>query len=152
MTTTIDEVDDLHQLLGQKLEDSDWFDITQDRVDLFADATDDRQWIHVDVERANDESPYGGPIAHGYLTLSLLSAMVLQVLSVRQASMAVNYGLNKVRFPAPVPVGSKVRLSAEVQAVEAIADGVQIILRATVHCTVVQKPVCVAEPVYRFYR
>ncbi len=152
MPTTIDKVDDLHQLLGQKLEDSDWFDITQDRVNIFAEATDDRQWIHVDVDRANNESPYGGPIAHGYLTLSLLSAMFLQVLHVRQASMAINYGLNKVRFPAPVPVGSKVRLSTEVTAVEDIADGVQIILRATVHCTASQKPVCVAEPVYRFYR
>lgn len=108
MPTTIDKVDDLHQLLGQKLEDSDWFDITQDRVNTFAEATDDRQWIHVDVDRANNESLYGGPIAHGYLTLSLLSAMFLQVLHVRQASMAINYGLNKVRFPEPVPVGSKV--------------------------------------------
>ncbi|RZI53583.1 MAG: MaoC family dehydratase [Pseudonocardia sp.] len=152
MPNTIDDVDDLHRLLGQQLENSDWFDITQDRVNTFADATDDHQWIHVDVARANAESAFGGPIAHGYLTLSLLSAMVLQVLTVRQASMAVNYGLNKVRFPAPIPVGSKVRLTAEVASVEDIAGGVQIALRATVHCTAVDKPVCVAEPVYRFYR
>ncbi|MFC9663996.1 MaoC family dehydratase [Nocardia sp. NPDC127606] len=152
MPTTIDDVDALHRLLGQQLESSDWFDITQDRVKTFADATEDHQWIHIDVARANAESPFGAPIAHGYLTLSLLSAMVLQVLTVRQTSMAVNYGLNKVRFPAPVPVGSKIRLEAEVTSVEDIAGGVQITLRATVHCTAVNKPVCVAEPVYRFYR
>ncbi|QTJ65843.1 MaoC family dehydratase [Rhodococcus sp. ZPP] len=152
MPTTIDDVDALHGLLGQQLASSDWFDITQDRVNTFADATDDHQWIHVDVERANSESAYGGPIAHGYLTLSLLSAMFSQVLEVRQASMAVNYGLNKVRFPAPVPVGSKVRLSAELITVEDIAGGIQIVLRATVHCSAVDKPVCVAEPLFRFYR
>ncbi|WP_370183980.1 MaoC family dehydratase [Rhodococcus wratislaviensis] len=152
MPTTVEDVDGLHGLLGQQLECSEWFDITQDRVNTFADATDDHQWIHVDVERANTESPYGGPIAHGYLTLSLLSAMFLQVLTVRQASMAVNYGLNKVRFPAPVPVGSKVRLSAELITVEDIAGGIQIVVRAIVHCTAVDKPVCVAEPVFRFYR
>ncbi|WP_275957292.1 MaoC family dehydratase [Rhodococcus pseudokoreensis] len=100
----------------------------------FADATDDHQWIHVDVERANAESPFGGPIAHGYLTLSLLSAMVLQVLNVRQTSMAVNYGLNNVRFPAPVPVGSKVRLSAELITVEDIGGGIQIVSEQ--QCTV----------------
>ncbi|WP_067904585.1 MaoC family dehydratase [Nocardia vaccinii] len=152
MTTTIDNVDDLHRLLGQQLDCSDWLDITQDRVNTFADATADHQWIHVDIERANTESPYGGPIAHGYLTLSLLSAMFLQTLTVRRTSMAVNYGLNKVRFPAPVPVGSKVRLTATVTTVEEIDDGVQIVLAATVECTAVDKPVCVAEPVFRFYR
>ncbi|MDV6212746.1 MaoC family dehydratase [Rhodococcus erythropolis] len=152
MSTTIDDVDDLHSLLGRQLESSGWFDITQDRVNTFAGATDDHQWIHVDVERAIADSPYGGPIAHGYLTLSMLSAMFLQVLTVRQASMAVNYGLNKVRFPAPVPVGSKVRLTATVASVEDIDGGVQIVLNAAVDCTAASKPVCVAEPVFRFYR
>jgi len=152
MPTIIDSVDDFHALLGQQLESSDWFEITQSSVDSFADATHDHQWIHVDVERANRDSPYGGPIAHGYFTLSLLSAMFLQVLSVRHLSMAVNYGLNKVRFPAPVPVGSKVRLSAWLESVDEIAGGVQIVLRAIVQCTDVDKPVCVAEPVFRFYR
>ncbi|MGV9870325.1 MaoC family dehydratase [Rhodococcus koreensis] len=152
MATTIDEVDDLHRLIGQELDSSDWFEVTQARVNMFSDATDDHQWIHVDLARANAESPFGGPVAHGYLTLSLLAPMVLQVVTVRQASMVVNYGLNKVRFPAPVPVGSKVRLKAEVASVEDITGGVQLVLRALVHCTAVDKPVCAAEPVYRFYR
>ncbi|MFE5708385.1 MaoC family dehydratase [Rhodococcus koreensis] len=151
MPTTIDKVDDLHGLLGQLLEPSDWIEITQDRINTFADASDDHQWIHVDVERATTESPFGGPIAHGYLTLSLLSTMFEQILNVRGASMAVNYGLNKVRFPAPVPVGSKVRLVVEVAAVEDVTGGVQVILQATVHCSAGDKPACVAEPVYRYY-
>ncbi|MEV0688229.1 MaoC family dehydratase [Nocardia sp. NPDC050378] len=151
MPITVEDVDSLHGLLGQQLGSSEWFDITQGRVNTFADATDDHQWIHVDVERAGAESPYGGPIAHGYLTLSLLGPMFLQLVEVRQTSMVVNYGLNKVRFPAAVPVGSKVRLSAELIGVDDIAGGVQIVVQATVHCTAVDKPVCVAEPVYRFY-
>ncbi|MGW4338120.1 MaoC family dehydratase [Rhodococcus koreensis] len=152
MTTTIVHVDDLHRLAGTQLEASDRFEITQDRVDAFADATDDHQWIHVDVARATSESQFGGPIAHGYLTLSLLSAMFLQVLSVPDASMAVNYGLNKVRFPAPVPVGSKVRSAAAATAVDNIVGGVQITLEVIVECSAVDKPVCVAEVVFRFYR
>lgn len=152
MPTTINDVDDLREAAGLELKPSEWFNITQERIDQFADATDDHQWIHVDVERAKADSPFGGPIAHGYLTLSLLSAMFMQVVSVPSASMAVNYGLNKVRFPAPVPVGSKVRLSATVSSVEEITGGVQIILAAVVNCSASERPVCVAEPVFRYYR
>lgn len=150
MPTTI-EVNRLHELNGSRLEASDWFEITQERVKGFANATQDHQWIHVDVERARAESPFGGPIAHGYLTLSLLSAMFEQVLVVSDASMAVNYGLNRVRFPAPVPIGSKVRLTAEVSAVEEIVGGVAVVLNAIVECSAAPRPVCVAEPVYRYY-
>lgn len=152
MPTTINDVDGLLEIAGLRLEPSDWFDITQERINQFAGATDDHQWIHVDVDRAQLESPFGGPVAHGYLTLSLFSAMFMQVLSVPGASMTVNYGLNKVRFPAPVPVGSKVRLSATVSSVEQIAGGVQITLAAVIESAAADRPVCVAEPVFRYYR
>ena len=122
-TTTIAE---LPSLKGQELGTSEWVEITQDRVNLFADATGDHQWIHVDVERANAESPFGGPIAHGYLTLSLIIPMYSEVLAVTDAKMGVNYGLNKVRFPAPVPVGAKVRLTATLKDVEEVAGGLQV--------------------------
>lgn len=150
MATTVDTVEDLAGLVGRHLGTSEWFEVTQDRVNLFADATDDHQWIHVDPERAA-AGPFGGPIAHGYLTLSLLVPMWAQVLTVRQRSMAVNYGLNKVRFPAPVPVGSRVRLSATLAACEAVPGGVQILVDAVVEREGGEKPVCVAQPIYRIY-
>ena len=109
MTTTTTTIAELPSLKGQELGVSDWYEVTQEAVNLFADATGDHQWIHIDVERAKEESPYGGPIAHGYLTLSLLVPLVSQTYTVTDAKMGVNYGLNKVRFPAPVPVGSKLR-------------------------------------------
>lgn len=141
----------LHSLVGESLGHSDWFAITQQRVDVFADATEDHQWIHVDPARASTESPYGGPIAHGYLTLSLLSAMWEQILVIDGLGMGVNYGLNKVRFPAAVPVGARVRGHASVLAVREVGPGVELMLTVTVECDGVQKPVCVAEPIFRFY-
>ena len=111
MTLIVNGLDELKAKAGQDLGYSDWLSVTQDRVDTFADATDDHQWIHVDVERASS-GPFGGPIAHGYLTLSLLIPLWSQIIELRGIRMAVNYGLNKVRFPAPVPVGSKIRLGA----------------------------------------
>ena len=113
MTTIINGIEELKSKVGEHLGYSDWLEVTQDRVNLFADATGDHQWIHVDVERANAESPFGGPIAHGYLTLSLAPAMVPQVVQVHGFSMAVNYGAGKVRFPSPVPVGSNLRAGVE---------------------------------------
>jgi acyl dehydratase len=110
MTTT--SMAELPSLKGQELGSSPWFEVTQDRVNTFAEATDDRQWIHLDVERAKRESPFGGPVAHGYLTLSLLIPLWSHVLTVVDAAAVVNYGLNKVRFPAPVPVGGRIRLTA----------------------------------------
>ena len=124
-TTTMAE---LPGLVGTELGTSDWHEVTQEHVNLFAEATGDHQWIHVDVERAKAESPFGGPIAHGYLTLSLLAPLSPQVLVVSDTVMGVNYGLNKVRFPSPVPVGSKVRLTATLKSVEEVAGGLQLTL------------------------
>ena len=147
-TTTLTE---LPGLVGQELGTSDWYEITQDAVQKFADATGDHQWIHLDVERAKQESPFGGPIAHGYLTLSLLASLSGQVLAVTDTAMGVNYGLNKVRFPSPVPVGSKVRASAPLKDVTEFAGGLQYTLTVTVEREGGEKPVCIAEPVYRVY-
>ena len=150
--TTVEGVDGVLAVVGQHLGHSEWVTITQEQVNLFADATDDHQWIHVDVERARAESPYGGPIAHGYLTLALLVPLSSQVLVVTDTVMGVNYGLNKVRFPAPVPVGAKVRLTATLKDVEEVAGGLQITLAAVIEREGGDKPVCIAEPVYRYYR
>jgi acyl dehydratase len=120
-------------------------------VNTFADATDDHQWIHVDVERAKTESPFGGPIAHGFLTLSLIVPMYGQILRVTDAKMGVNYGLNKVRFPAPVPVGAKVRMVATLKEVEEVPGGLQLTVGAVIEREGGDKPVCVAEPLFRVY-
>jgi acyl dehydratase len=150
MTTTTTTLAELPSLKGRELGTSDWFEVTQDRVNLFAEATGDHQWIHVDVERAKKESPYGGPIGHGYLTLSMLIPMWNQVLAVPDAKMGVNYGLNKVRFPAPVPVGSRIRLTATLTDVEEVKGGLQATVTAVIEREGGDKPVCVAEPVFRF--
>ncbi len=147
-TTTIAE---LPSLKGQELGTSDWFEITQERVNTFADATGDHQWIHLDVERAKAESPFGGPIAHGYLTLSLIVPLVAQTYTITDAVMGVNYGLNKVRFPAPVPVGSRVRATATLLDVEEVAGGVQNTVSVLIEREGGDKPVCIAEWVTRAY-
>jgi acyl dehydratase len=148
-TTTI-TLAELPALKGTVLGVSDWFEVTQERVNTFADATDDHQWIHVDPERAK-ESPFGGPIAHGFLTLSLLVPMWEQVLSVTDKTMGVNYGLNKVRFPAPVPVGSRIRLTATLADVTEVKDGLQLTVAGTIEREGSDKPVCVLEWVSRAY-
>jgi acyl dehydratase len=147
-TTTMAE---LPGLVGTELGTSDWYEVTQEHVNLFAEATGDHQWIHVDPERAKKESPYGGPIAHGYLTLSLLVPLFTQVLTVTDTAMGVNYGLNKVRFPAPVPVGAKVRMTATLTNVEEFTGGLQLTFSCEMEREGGDKPVCVAEPVYRYY-
>jgi acyl dehydratase len=147
-TTTMAEVPGL---VGTELGSSDWHEVTQEHVNLFADATGDHQWIHVDVERAKAESPFGGPIAHGYLTLSLLAPLSSEVLVVTDTVMGVNYGLNKVRFPSPVPVGSKVRLTASLTSVDEFPGGLQLTLAAVIEREGGDKPVCIAEPVFRYY-
>jgi acyl dehydratase len=151
MSTTTTTLAELPSLKGQLLGVSEWFEITQQRVNTFADATDDHQWIHVDVERASRESPFGGPIGHGFLTLSLFVPMWSQVLVVTDVGMAVNYGLNKVRFPAPVPVGSKVRLTATLVDVEEVKGGLQLTIGGVIEREGGDKPVCVLESVTRFY-
>ena len=143
-------LDDLRKLAGADLGTSDWLEITQERVDTFADATGDRQWIHVDVERAR-EGPFGGTIAHGYLTLALIIPLWTQLLPIDGIRMAVNYGLNRVRFPAPVPVGSQVRLHARVASADGVSDGVQLTVEFTVELRGSDKPAVVAEALYRYY-
>jgi acyl dehydratase len=151
MSTTTTTLAELPSFVGEELGTSDWIEVTQERVNLFADATGDHQWIHVDVERANRESPFGGPIAHGYLTLSLLIPMWSQVLVVTDVAMAVNYGLNKVRFPAPLPVGSRVRMRATLTQVDDVPGGVQFTVTQTFEREGGDKPVCVAESLSRVY-
>lgn len=143
-------IDDLPHKVGEPLGTSDWIEITQDRVDAFADCTGDHQWIHVDVERAT-AGPFGGPIAHGFLTLSLAPALVGGLLQVGGIKMGVNYGLNKVRFVSPVPVGSKLRASGVLKEVSEVTGGVQVILEATFEVDGAAKPACVAELVFRYY-
>ncbi len=150
MSTTV-SLAELPSLKGSVLGTSEWFEITQQRVNTFADATDDHQWIHVDVARAEKESPFGGPIGHGFLTLSLFVPMWSQVLTVTGTTMAVNYGLNRVRFPAPVPVGSKIRLTATLVDVQEVTGGLQLIVGGVVEREGGDKPVCVLEAVMRFY-
>ena len=149
--TTADGVEGVQALVGQHLGHSDWVEITQEQVNQFAEATGDHQWIHVDPERATKESPFGGPIAHGYLTLSLLVPLFGGVLRVTDTVMGVNYGLNKVRFPSPVPVGSRLRLTATLKDVEEVAGGLQVTVAAVIEAEGGSKPVCIAEPVFRMY-
>ena len=151
MSSTTTTLAELPSLKGQVLGVSEWFEVSQDRVNKFADATDDHQWIHVDPERAAAESPFGGPIAHGFLTLSLYIPMFSQVLKVTDVKMGVNYGLNKVRFPAPVPVGSKIRLTATLLDVEEVKGGLQLTASGVIEREGSDKPVCVLESLSRLY-
>ena len=150
MATTVHGIDQFHQLVGQHLGYSEWHEITQKQVNLFADATGDHQWIHVDPDRAKD-GPFGGPIAHGYLTLALAPVFLGEVLVVEGMSMGVNYGCNKVRFPSPVPVGSRLRLGASVASAEDVTGGVQAVLDLVLETEGSSKPSCVAQVVYRYF-
>ena len=141
----------MRALAGHEVALTDWVEVTQQRVDLFADATDDHQWIHVNPERCKTESPFGGPIAHGFLTLSMLSSLFESAIRMTDATMVVNYGLNKVRFPAPVPVGSRIRARLTLQKVEDIEGGAQLEWSVVVECECGSKPVCVAEMLMRRY-
>ena len=143
-------VEELKQAVGSHLGFSEWWEITQERVDLFADATDDHQFIHVDPQRAA-QTPFGGPIAHGFLTLSMGIPLLGQIIQVEGVRMAVNYGVNKVRFPAPVPVGSKLRAGASIVSVDDVSGGVQLVLDVTFEIEGGEKPVCVAQTVSRYY-
>ena len=143
-------VDGLKVAVGEHLGYSEYFDVTQERVNQFAEATGDHQWIHVDVERAKS-GPFGGPIAHGYLTLSLGPMLYPTVVRIEGFTMGVNYGANKVRFPSPVPVGSKIRLGVKLLEVEDIANGVQMTMEFTFECQGASKPSCVAEIIFRSY-
>jgi acyl dehydratase len=150
MTTATMDMASLREATGTHLGYTDWREMTQERVNEFADATDDHQFIHVDVERAK-ETPFGGTIAHGYLTLSLLAWASGELMHVSDAKMAVNYGLDRVRFPAPLPVGAQWRVGAEIVEVTEVAGGVQIKTKCTVEVKDQEKPACVAETLARIY-
>ena len=148
--TVFETLDEVKAAVGTPLGASDWVEVTQDRVNQFADATGDYQWIHTDVERARRESPFGGPIAHGYLTLALSNMFLPQIIEVRGVSLGVNYGTARVRFPAPVPVGSRVRATAELVACDDIPGGVQTTIRITVEIEGGDKPACVVDSLSRW--
>lgn len=150
----LDSPDSLKDLVGQEIAVTDWFNVTQERIQQFADATLDHQWIHVDVERARRESPFGAPIAHGFLTLSLLPHFMHEALQIKQGiRLGVNYGLNRVRFVSPVRAGSNIRARITLQSQKDVPpNGVEVVFNATVEVEGSEKPCCVAEWVARYYR
>lgn len=150
MTRMIEGIDGLKALVGEHLGYSPYVEVTQEQVNMFAEATGDHQWIHVDVEKAK-AGPFGGPIAHGYLTLSLGPMLSPQIFGVSGISMGVNYGAGKVRFPAPVPVGSNVRLGATLQSVDDVSGGAQVTMEFVFEVEGASKPSCVAEVIFRYY-
>ena len=147
---TLTGLDELRRAEGEVLGTSDWHEVTQDDIDTFAEVTGDRQWIHVDRERAR-ESAIGGTIAHGYYTLSLAPRFSEQILKLEGFAFVVNYGLNKVRFPAPLPVGDRVRMTARLDSLEDIPGGAQLVMQLTFERDGGDKPVCVAESLARVY-
>jgi len=149
--TRIENLAELKTQVGKEVAASDWFEVTQERINLFAEATEDRQWIHTDPQRAARESPFGGTIAHGFLTLSLLSELGKRAMSVGGVRMGINYGLNRVRFVAPVPAGARIRGRFRLAAVEDISGGVQATWGVTVEREGGDKPCCVAEWLVRYY-
>jgi acyl dehydratase len=149
-TTTVERLDEFHGLVGQQIGYSEWQTITQERVNLFADATDDHQWIHVDPEAAK-AGPFGGPIAHGYLTLSLGPVLLQKILAIPGMTYGINYGANKVRFPSPVPVGAELRMGVTVAGAEDVGGGVQVVFDLVFELKDAPKPACVAQVVYRYF-
>ncbi len=150
MTTVFKTPNELLENVGKHLGYSEWLQVDQERINLFADATGDHQWIHVDPEKAKD-GPFGACIAHGYLSLSLVNMFLPQIIDVQGIKMGVNYGCDKVRFPAPVPVGSKLRGAGELIAVEEVKGGVQATIRVTVEIEDGERPACVIDTISRYY-
>jgi len=150
MTTVFSDPSELLSAPGRHLGYTDWIPMEQERIDLFADATGDHQWIHVDPEKARD-GPFGTTIAHGYLTLSLVNLFLPQLMEVRNVSMGVNYGCDRVRFPAPVPVGSRIRGGGEVVGAEEVRGGVQVVVRIAVEVEGSERPACVVDTISRFF-
>jgi len=150
LTTVFKTPADLEEAVGKNLGCSDWIVIEQERIDLFADATGDHQWIHVDPERAK-EGPYGATIAHGYLTMSLVNLFLPQIVDVQGTSMGINYGCEKIRFPSPVKVGSRIRGCGKLTAVEHIKGSVQAIIRVTIEIEGSDRPACIVDTISRYY-
>jgi acyl dehydratase len=150
MATVFESPDELKKGVGQHLGYSDWLEITQERIDGFAEATGDHQWIHTDPERAKD-GPFGTTIAHGYLTLALVNHFLPKIVEVRGISMGVNYGADRLRFPAPVPVGSRIRGAGELIEAEEVKGGVQAKIRVTVEIEGAERPACVVDTISRYY-
>lgn len=151
MATVFHEPKDILAKVGESLGESDWLEITQERINLFADATGDHQWIHVDPDRAK-EGPFGTTIAHGYLTLSLVNYFLPQLVTVEKVSMGVNYGTDRVRFTSPVPVGSRIRGKGELTKADEIkGGGVQAVVRVTVEVEGSDRPACIADTISRFF-
>lgn len=150
MTAVFTNAEQVMQAVGQRLGESDWISIEQERIDQFADATGDHQWIHVDPERAKD-GPFGATIAHGYLTLALVNMFLPEIVRVDNAKMGVNYGCDRVRFPAAVKVGSRVRGVGELLKAEPLEGGVQMTVRVTVEIENSDRPGCVVDTISRFY-
>lgn len=148
--STISGIEGIRALAGKEWGTGEWLEITQARIDQFADTTDDHQWIHVDPERAKS-GPFGAPIAHGFLTLSLIPALGREIVRVEGIRMAINYGLNRVRFPSPVRVGSRVRARTRNLSISDVDGGVQVVNEVTVEIDGEPKPACVAETVSRYY-
>ena len=149
----VDTPDSLKEYVGKEIGVSEWLTITQERIAQFAEATEDRQWIHLDRERAEKESPFGTTIAHGFLTLSLISRFMKDVIQVRSGvGMAINYGLNRVRFPSPVRTGSKIRARVTLLSVKEVSGALEASFSVVVESEGGEKPCCVAESIVRYYR
>ncbi len=148
---TVSGLDELKQLAGEEIGTSEWVEITQESVNKFAEATGDHQWIHVDPEMAKKHSPFGGPVAHGFLTISLSPLLQAEVMAVDGVKMGVNYGLNKLRFPSPVLVGKRVRMHMSIKEVTDVEGGAQVTSLLTFEVEGQEKPACVAESIARYY-
>jgi len=150
--TVVPSIADLKHFVGKPLGPSDWVEIGQSQIDAFADATGDHQWIHTDPRRAEKESPFGHTIAHGYLTLALAPVLIPRILEVRGASMVVNYGLDKMRLPAPVPAGSRLRVSGEIKSVRDLPNGAaRVVLSLQFAIEGGSRPVCIADAIYVYF-
>jgi acyl dehydratase len=145
-------LEELRGLTGREIAVTDWLEITQERIDKFADATEDHQWIHIDGERAKRESPYGATIAHGFLTLSLISKFLKDTIQISGLRMAINYGLNRVRFPSAVLAGAGIRARIVLQSMRDVGDSTEVIYLITIESQRAEKPCCVAEWVVRYYQ
>lgn len=147
----LDKLDELKSYVGTEVVTTDWLLVTQERIQHFAEVTEDRQWIHVDRERARRDSPYGTTIAHGFLTLSLLSKLMMQSIKIQRARMAINYGLNRVRFPSALPADSKIRARFALQSLREVSGGFEAVWSVVVEREGADKPCCAAEWVVRYY-